>query len=170
MSKSSRYFLGFIRVLCAFSIIWYGIYFFWGEKFSITFSDSVFSAWFPQILVFLCAVSIYGLFILSIKSQQKKWQNILLFIGGFLLATLPFLIYHGYFQPQCGIWNKEVVKETPVYYNKLNKFETIKIIESHCKKTITIDTLYIKQVTPYFELQNPVSISKSENSNWIPIR
>lgn len=169
MRKFSRFFIQVIRFFCLVFIIWFCFYFFFGERFSVEFTDRVFASRFPQILVFLTAVSVYGLFIMEIKSRRKKWVNILLFIGGFIFALIPFVAYHGYFQYQCGIWNREIVKEKTLYINKLNKFESVKVIESVCEadgSKIQSDTVFSKQITRFFELNNPVKIEKSESGVW----
>src|SRR5690606_37930978 len=131
-------------------------------RFSIYFTDRIFASWFPQILVFLSAASIYLIFILEIKSSRKKWQNILLFIGGFFFALIPFLVYHGYFQYQCEFWNQEIKSEKTLYINSLNENETVKEVISTCKvdKPGKIDTVFSKQITPYFELNDEVKIKK----------
>lgn len=168
MGKTSTFFVRFFRILCLLIILWFLVYFFFGEQFSVVFKDRVFASYFPQILVFLTAASVYGLFILAIKSSYKKWQNILLFIGGFLFAITPFLAYHGYFQYQCGFWNDEVVSEKTIYVHKSDHSKSVKEIISNCKvdKPGKTDTVFSKQFTPYFELQNPVKIQKSENADW----
>lgn len=156
-------------VLCGIIISWFAVYFLRGEEFSLTFSDRVFASYFPQILVFATGVSIYLLFIFQIKSDFKWWKKLLLLIVGFLFATIPFLLYHGHFQYQNGFWNREILKSKNLYFNKLNSSETVKIIESKNQidsLKIEIDTLHSKQITPYFELQNPVKIVKSEKANW----
>ena len=173
MSKTSTFFVRFFRILCFLIILWFLVYFFFGERFSIYFTDRVFASYFPEILVFLTAASIYGLFILAIKSSYKKWQNILLFIGGFLFALTPFLAYHGYFQYQCDFWNQEIKEEKTIYFNSQNKFEIVKVIQSVCgtdNSEIKLDTVFSKQFTPYFEMQNPVKIQKVENADWTVVK
>ncbi len=157
-----------LKFLCLVFIAWFAVYFLLGERFSIYFTDRVFASWFPQILVFLSAASIYGIFILEIKSFRKKWQNIMLFFGGFLFALIPFITYHGYFQYQCEFWNYEIKSEKTLYINKLNQNETVKEVISTCKvdKPGKIDTVYSKQITPYFELNDEVKIKKAEKSDW----
>lgn len=164
-----RLFTNTLKFLCLVFIAWFAVYFLLGDRFSIYFTDRVFASWFPQILVFLSAASIYGIFILEIKSSRKKWQNILLFIGGFFFALIPFLTYHGYFQYQCNFWNNEIKSEKTLYFNKLNKFESVKVVEAVCKineSQIQSDTVFSKQITPYFELNDEVKIKKGENSEW----
>ncbi len=163
-----RLFTNTIKFLCIVFIAWFVVYFLFGERFSLEFTDRVFASWFPQILVFLAAASLYGLFILAIKSSRKKWQNILLFVGGFIFALLPFLAYHGYFQYQCNFWNHEIIQEKTLYINRVDKSETIKEVISSCKvdKPGKIDTVFSKQITQLFELQNPVKIQKAEKSDW----
>lgn len=155
--------------LCIGIIAWFFVYFLRGEEFSLTFTDRVFASHFPQILVFATGVSIYLLFILLIKSKYKWWKNLLILVLGFLFATMPFLLYHGYFQYQCGIWNRKIQKSANLYRNQSIPSEKIKIIESICKEHVQTDTIHSNQITPYFELINPIKIRKSEKTNWIPV-
>ncbi len=92
----------------------------------------------------------------------------MLFFGGFLFALIPFITYHGYFQYQCEFWNYEIKSEKTLYINKLNQNETVKEVISTCKvdKPGKIDTVYSKQITPYFELNDEVKIKKAEKSDW----
>ncbi len=168
MKKFYSFLFNTLKFLCVGFIVWFGVYFFFLERFSIDFTDRVFASWFPQILVFLTAASVYLLFVLSIKSSQKKWVNILLFLGGFILAMLPFLAYHGYFQYQCGIWNQEIRNEKTLYVNSLNKFESVKVIRSKCEfdNEEKMDTIVSKPFTQFFEFNNPVKIKKSEKASW----
>lgn len=162
-----------LKFLCLGFIVWFAVYFLLGDRFSIYFTDRVFASWFPQILVFLSAASIYALFILTIKSYRKKWQNILLFIGGFLFALTPFLAYHGYFQYQCNFWNYEIKSENTLYINNLNENETVKAVDRFCvinESEVKTDTVFSKQITPYFELNDEVRIKKAEKSDWTVYR
>ncbi len=172
MGKFYRILIKTLKFLCLALIVWFAVYFLFGERFSISFTDRVFASWFPQILVFLAAASIYGLFIFAIKSSRKKWQNILLFFGGFLFALIPFLAYHGYFQYQCNFWNYEIKSEKTLYINKLNQNEKVKEVVSTCKvdKPGKIDTVYSKQITEFFELNDEVKIRKSEKADWTVFR
>ena len=173
MGKFYRILINTLKFLCLVFIAWFAVYFLLGDRFSIYFTDRVFASWFPQILVFLSAASIYALFILAIKSSRKKWQNILLFMGGFLFALIPFVTYHGYFQYQCEFWNYEIKSDKTLYINKLNKNESVKVLNSFCKldKSDTkSDTVFSKQITPYFELNDEVKIKKSEKSDWTVFR
>lgn len=158
--------LKILTFICVLIIAWFFVYFLRGEEFSLTFTDRVFASYFPQILVFATGVSIYLLFIFQVKSKFKWWKKLLILVFGFLIATIPFLLYHGYFQYQCGFWNSKIETKKELYSNKLNPSETIKIQEKICHGKIQNDTIYSKQITPYFELQNPVKIEKGENSNW----
>lgn len=166
MGKIYRILIHILKFFCLVFIAWFAVYFLLGDRFSIYFTDRVFASWFPQILVFLAAASIYGIFILEIKSSRKKWQNILLFIGGFFFALIPFLTYHGYFQYQNGFWNKKNVQSEILYFNSSDDSETIKILEYQLNEESKSDTVFSKQITPYFEIQNPVKIEKGENSGW----
>ncbi|MGB7498746.1 MAG: hypothetical protein WA897_02515, partial [Moheibacter sp.] len=66
-----------LRILCGLFLIWYVLYFLFGDRLALRFSNREFASVFTQILVFAAAVSVYGLFILYIRSNQKKWINIL---------------------------------------------------------------------------------------------
>lgn len=173
MGKFYRILIITLKFLCLVFIAWFAVYFLLGDRFSIYFTDRVFASWFPQILVFLTAASIYALFILAIKSSRKKWQNILLFIGGFFFALIPFVTYHGYFQYQCEFWNDEIKSEKTLYINNLNQNETVKVVNSFCtneESEIKTDTVFSKKFTPYFELNDEVKIKKVEKSDWTVFR
>lgn len=173
MGKTTKFLMKILRFICVVFVIWFCLYFLFGERFSIAFTDRVFASYFPEILVFLTAASVYGLFILWINPSNKKWQNILLFIGGFLFALLPFLAYHGYFQYQCNFWNQEITKEKTIYYNTKNKFESIKVIESVCKTDdteIKSDTVLSKNLWNLIELNDGVKIQKAENADWTIVK
>ncbi len=173
MGKFYRISINTLKFLCLVFIAWFAVYFLLGDRFSIYFTDRGFASWFPQILVFLSAASIYGIFILEIKSSRKKWQNILLFIGGFFFALIPFVTYHGYFQYQCEVWNYEIKSEKTLYINNLNQNETVKVVNSICtneESEVKTDTVFSKQFTPYFELNDEVKIKKVEKSDWTVFR
>lgn len=148
-------------------IAWFFVYFLRGEELSLTFTDRVFASYFPQILVFATGVSIYLLFIFLVKSKFQWWKKLLILVIGFLFATIPFLLYHGYFQYQkCKFWNSETKTKKELYFNKLNQSETIKVQEKTCDDKVLNDTVYSKKVLNYFELIHPVKIEKSEKSDW----
>lgn len=168
MKKYNRILLNLLRFLCFVFIGWFFVYFFLGDQFSIRFVDREIAARLPQILVFLTAVSLYGLFILAIKSTRKKWQNIVLFMGGVLIASIPFLIYHGFFQYRCGIWNQSVTENKILYLNNRNTNESVHIIKSVCEadEIEKTDTIFTQKVLKYFELADEVKIRKGENTSW----
>lgn len=168
MKKFYRVLLKILTILCVIIIAWFFIYFLRGEEFSLTFTDRVFASYFPQILVFSTGVAIYLIFILQIKSKSKWWKNLLILVFGFLFSSIPFLLYHGYFQYQCGFWKKEITQAKNLYLNKANRSEEIRIIESVCNENTQTDTVFTQQVMPYFELVNPVKIQESKNSDWVP--
>jgi len=154
-------------VICAIIIVWFLVYFLRGEEFSLTFSDRVFASWFPQILVFTTGVSVYLLFILQVKSKFQWWKKLLILLLGFVFATIPFLLYHGYFQyQQCSFWNTELKSKKELYFNKVNEYETVKILEKKCDGKIQSDTVYSKKILTYFELIHSVKIEKAEKANW----
>lgn len=172
MNKFYRFAKRFLQVLSIAIIVWFCAYFLYGDQISLTFTDRKFASYFPQILVFLTAASIYGLFILGIKSKRNQWGNLLLFVGGLILALLPFIAYHGYFQYQCGFWNEELKKGKVLYSSEVSINEKIQIIHTNCKgkSEIKTDTVHIKKITPYFELINEVKLYPSEKSNWEKVK
>ena len=166
MKKFYKILQKILFVLCALIIVWFLVYFLRGEEFSLNFSDRIFATYFPQILVFATGVSVYFLFILQIKSKFQWWKKLLILVLGFICATIPFLLYHGYFQYQNGFWNKKNVQSKILYFNSSENSETIKIVEYQLNEESKSDTVFSKQILPYFEIQNPVKIEKGENSGW----
>lgn len=156
-----------LNVLCVLIIAWFFVYFFRGEEFSLNFTDRVFASYFPQILVFSAGVSVYLLFIFQVRSKFKWWKKLLILFIGFLFATIPFFLYHGYFQyRECSFWNSEIKTKKELYSNKLNKTETVKIQEKTCDGKTQNDTVYSKKILTYFELIHPAKIEKGEKSTW----
>lgn len=172
MNKFYRFVKRFLQVLSIAIIVWFCVYFLYGDQISLTFTVRKFASYFPQILVFLTAVSIYGLFILAIKSKQKKWVNFLLFFGGLILATLPFIAFHGYFQYQCGIWNQEISKGKTLFKSELDSNENIQVRKTKCSVTNLeqTDTVHVKEILPYFELVNDVKLISAEKSYWSVVK
>lgn len=139
-----------------------------GEKNGFLFSNRKYATIFIEILVFSTAVSIYGLFVLFIRNKRKKWINFLLFFGGLLFATLPFLAFHGYYQYQCNNWNSEIVSSEEILYNNYDTEETVKVIKTKCdfEDEIKTDTVFVKKQLLFFETHRRVNIIVVEKSNW----
>jgi len=158
-----------LRFLCGLFLIWYALYFLFGDSVALRFSKREFAAVFTQILVFAAAVSVYGLFILFIRSTQKKRINILLFIGGLIGGCLPLLLYHGYLQYSCGFWNMEQISEKTIFENTQNPDESVQLIRSKCKTgdLETVDTLYIKKTGTLLDWTADVNFEKSERGEWV---
>lgn len=158
-----------LKVLFSATILWFLVYFIWGEQLSLYFTSRSVAEVFPQILVFAASVSIYGLFILAIKNNRKKWVNLSLFLGGLLLASLPLLAYHGYFQYQCGFWNQKVQSTKKLFVHQKNPSETIQVLQTTCENTMEdkLDTIYSKKITPFLEVHHKVKIRPVENSDWM---
>ncbi|MDX9705155.1 MAG: hypothetical protein RBT46_05555 [Weeksellaceae bacterium] len=146
-------------------IVWFILYFSIGERFSIYFTDRTFASYFPYILVFSTAVSIYGIFILLIHSQRKKWINILLFTSGLLFASLPFLIYHGYFQHQCHFWNQKITESQPLFVSKIDDSEKISEIKIECitEQKEQTKIVFLKEFTPFFNWIQEIDIQNLDN-------
>src|SRR5690606_34250481 len=162
-----KLFVKILNIFCALIIVWFLVYFLRGEEFSLRFSDRIFASWFPQILVFTTGVSVYLLFILQVKSKFQWWKKLLILLLGFVFATIPFLLYHGYFQyQQCSFCNTDLKSKKELYFNKVNEYETVKILEKKCDGKIQSDTVYSKKILTYFELIHSVKIEKAEKANW----
>lgn len=168
MKKTSTILQRILTLVFVLLIVWYIAYFFWGEQTSVYFTDRVFASYFPHILVFSTAVSIYGLFVLLIRSQRKKWMNFLFFFLGLMFSSLPLLAYHGYFQYQDGFWNQKIENSKTLYINKLKNDESVKEFQfrNEINQEIKWDTVFSKAFTPYFELNQQVEIKVSEKGNW----
>lgn len=169
MKKQLKIPITVFRILCGLFLIWYALYFLVGDRTALRFSDRKSAEVFTHILVFSASVSVYGLFILFIRSNQKKWVNILLFIGGLIVGSFPLLLYHGYLQYRCGFWNSEQVSEKTIYENSQNQSETVRLIRSKCKTgdMETADTLYIKKMGTFLDWTADVNFEKSETGEWI---
>lgn len=156
------------RIVFVCILLWFCAYFIFGDQLALKFSNQTYSNAFVQILTFSAAVSVYGFFVLSIRAKQKKWLNVILFFGGLLLGCLPLLIYHGYLQYQCGFWNETTTEISTLYINTQNENESVKRLEKKCslKDEIKTDTVFVRKLNDYFELEQPVKIRKSEKGNW----
>lgn len=132
-------------------ILWFILYFSIGERFPIYFTDRTFASYFPYILVFSTAVSIYGICILLIHSKKRKWINIVLFVCGLAFSSLPFFAYHGFLQNQCSFWNEKVSISKKLFISKITPSEEINTIQIQCiyKEEITEKTVFQKKFTPF---------------------
>lgn len=158
-----------LRTICGLILVWFTIYFLYGNNFSIRFSKPEYAKSFTQILVFATAVAVYGLFILFIGSKRKRWVNIFLFFSGLIVGSIPLLYYHGYLQYRCGFWNIEQMDAKILYLNSKNSDESVQLIQSKCKldKEEKFDTLYVKKLNSFLEQVNHPIFVKSENGEWI---
>lgn len=95
-------------------------------------------------------------------------MNFLLFFGGLLLATFPFVVFHGYYQYQCSNWNSEIISAEEILYNNYDNEETVKAFKLKCEfdDEIKTDTLFVKNYLMFFELHRRVDIIEVEKSNW----
>lgn len=159
----------FIQFICLLIIVWFLVYFFAGDYSAFYFTDRTFASYFPSILSFTASAAIYGLFVSWIQAKRKKWKNVLLFVFGLLIGSLPLLAYHGYFQYQCGFWNQEILAVKQTYLNKVDASESVKDFKTQCKinRETQVETLFVKQFTPYFEFRNPVDVSTLNSTFWV---
>lgn len=156
-----------LTILFSIIIVWFVVYFLWGNQFAIYFKNRDAAEFFPHLLVFATGVSIYGLFILNIHSYKKRSFNILLFFLGLIFSSIPFLLYHGFLQYQNGFWNQRIEKTEILYISTSNEEESVKRLEfiNKVNSTEKIDTVFSKPFSPFFELNRQVNLKFSSEEN-----
>lgn len=169
MNKTLR---NIILSISVFFILWFIIYFFIGEYIDLEFSNPIFSKTFPKILTFLCAVSIYTLFLISIR-RAYGWSflNILQFFMGILFSLIPIFLFQFFSLNKCANWKVDKIYKKTLYQSKISSSETIKLIEVNCtearKKSIKVER--IVQITPLFISSSKIDTLKISNKNWMKL-
>ena len=153
MKKTFTLLQSILTVLFVGIIVWFLVYFLWGNDFALYFVNREMASLFPHILVFSTAVAIYGLFILQIQSQHKKSRNILFFFLGLIFSILPLVAFHAYFTFQNEFWNHQIIDSKTIFYNPINPKESVKEIRFENKQNSKhqIDTVYSRSFSPYFD-------------------
>ncbi|WP_313579459.1 hypothetical protein [Chishuiella sp.] len=166
MNKTLR---NIILSISIFFILWFIIYFYLGEYIDLEFSNPNFSKTFPKILTFLCAVSIYTLFLISIR-RAYGWSflNILKFIVGILFSLIPIFLFEFFSLSKCANWKIDKSYKKTLYESKISSSESIKLIELECKETNTISRKVerIMQITPLFISTSKIDTLKISDKNW----
>lgn len=158
-----------LMILCGLIIIWFVLYFWADRQIPIYFSVRCWAYTFTDILIFSTAASIYLLFILQINSSHKKSQNLLLIFLGLIFSILPLAMFHGYLYYQCQSWSMQRMKTEVIYRNQINPSQTIEVLNEICivNQSARIDTVWVKPITPYLQLEKPVNLSQATSSEWI---
>lgn len=150
-------------------ILWFLAYFLLGNYISLEFSNYQFALLFPKILTFATAVSIYGLLVLTIRSESGwSFGNIMKFMSGVILAFIPFVIFEYLSLDRCNFWETTKTYKGTLYHSKNSSAEKIVIIESVCKgsENVIRETKHTVGITPIFNTSSPIDTSKIKLSNW----
>ncbi len=165
----NKYLLTFLKTIFYLIIGWFLGYFIFGENISVEFSDYQFAQLFPKILTFATGVSIYFLFLLSIKkSDLFSTSNILKFIFGVILGLLPFLLFKYYSSvDNCQNWEVDKRVKSTLYLSTTSN-ESIKLIETYCPemKQTEVKTYRVLQISPIFNTIYPVDTTKIKRDYW----
>ncbi|WP_313374880.1 hypothetical protein [Chishuiella sp.] len=166
MNKTLR---NIILSLAIFFILWFIIYFFLGEYIDLEFADYNYTKAFPKVLTFLCAVSIYTLFLIPIK-KSKGWSflNILLFFVGILFSLIPIFLFQFFSLNKCANWKLDKRDKKTLYQSKMSSSETIKLIEFNCKEANkkNIKVKRVVEITPLFISSSDIDTLKISDKNW----
>ena len=166
MNKTLR---NIILIICTIFILWFIGYFLVGDFINLEFANHQFSHLFPKILTFLAAVSIYVLFLLSIK-KENGWSflNIMKFVLGIIIGLLPLCAFEYYNLSNCADWKLEKQDKKVLYQSKSSTSETIKLVEIICEKnkSKSLQVKRIMQITPLFITSSSIDTTKISTNSW----
>ena len=166
MNKTLR---NIILIICTIFILWFIGYFLVSDFINLEFANHQFSHLFPKILTFLAAVSIYVLFLLSIK-KGNGWSflNIMKFVLGIIIGLLPLCAFEYYNLSNCADWKLEKQDKKVLYQSKSSTSETIKLVEITCpeKNTKTVQVKRVMEITPLFITTSPIDTIKVSEKVW----
>lgn len=166
MNKTLR---NIILIICTIFILWFIGYFLIGDFISLEFANHEFAKLFPKILTFATAVSIYILFLLSIKKKSGwSFMNVMKFILGIIFSLLPLLAFEYYNIGSCTNWKVDKkIKET-LYKSNSSDSEKIVLFETFCPES-NLRTTQIKrivEITPLFITTSDFDVSKISDKSW----
>lgn len=158
-----------ILIICTIFIIWFIGYFLLGDFISLEFANHDFAKTFPKFLTFIAAVSVYVLFLLSIKKKDGwSFMNIMKFIFGIIFGFLPLLTFEYYSIGSCTNWKiDKTIKET-LYKSNTSDSEKIVLFETFCPES-NVKTTQVKrivEITPLFITISDFDISKISDKSW----
>jgi len=166
MNNRIRYITIIISILF---IAWFLLYFLIGNSISLEFSNTNFSKLFPKILTFLASVSVYVLFLLSIK-KSSGWSlfNVMKFVLGIVVALLPLLAFEYFSIDSCPTWKMNKKDKKIIYQSVSSTSETIRLVEIDCPSANkkTLKTKRVMQITPLFITSSEIDTLKISDKNW----
>lgn len=165
----NKRFLNITIVISIIFIVWFLLYFLIGNFISLEFSNSNFSSLFPKILTFIASVSVYILFLVSIK-KENGWSffNVMKFVLGIVVAFIPLLVFEYFSIDSCASWKVNKSDKKIIYQSVSSASETIRLIEVDCP-TANRKTLEVKRVmkiTPLFITSSEIDTLKISDKNW----
>ncbi len=166
MNKTLRY---IITTICIIFILWFLGYFLIGDFISLEFANNQVSIVFPKVLTFLAGVSIYVLFLLTIK-KENGWSflNIMKFILGIIIGLIPLCAFEYYSLSKCSDWKLEKKVKKTLYQSKSSASETIKLMEFHCPEnnSKTVKVKRVMEITPLFITTSEIDTAKISDKVW----
>ena len=166
MNKTLR---NIILIICTIFILWFIGYFLIGDFISLEFSNYEVSQLFPKILTFLAAVSIYVLFLLSIKKNEGwSFSNVMKVVLGIIVGLIPLFTFEYYSMNDCTDWKIEKINKKTLYQSKSSTSETIKLVEIICEenKSKSLQVKRIMQITPLFITSSSIDTTKISTNSW----
>ncbi|GEM52193.1 hypothetical protein HX001_12185 [Empedobacter brevis] len=166
MNKTLR---NIILIICTIFIIWFIGYFLIGDFISLEFANQQFSKLFPKILTFVAAVSIYIIFLVSIKKKEGwSFMNIMKFVFGIIIGLIPLLTFEYFSIGSCTDWKIDKKIKKTLYQSNSSNAETIVLLETYCPES-NLKTTQVKRVvkiTPLFITTSDIDISKISDKSW----
>ncbi|WP_413532703.1 hypothetical protein [Empedobacter brevis] len=166
MNKTLR---NIILIICTIFIIWFIGYFTIGDFIKLEFVNNHFSKLFPKILTFAAAVSIYTLFLLSIKKQHGwSFMNVMKFIFGIIIGLLPLLTFEYCSIGSCTSWKVDKTIKKTLYVSNSSDSEKIVLIETFCPESNlkTTQVKRIMEITPLFITTSEIDLNKISTKSW----
>jgi hypothetical protein len=166
MNKTLR---NIILIICTIFIIWFIGYFLIGDFISLEFANHDFAKLFPKLLTFAAAVSIYVLFLLSIKKKNGwSFMNVMKFIFGIIFGFLPLLTFEYYSIGSCTNWKIDKKIQKTLYKSNSSDSEKIVLIETFCPES-NLKTTQVKrivEITPLFITTSEIDLNKISDKSW----
>lgn len=159
-----------LKTILYLILIWFIIYFVFGEQISLEFSDYHFAQIFPKILTFSAGASIYLLILLTIK-KSKGWSfiNILKFFAGIMFAIIPFILFKYYSSvANCQEWEITKKNVKTLFVSTSSNSEKIKTIETYCQEMDKLDVknYRVMEITPFFNVVSEIDTAKINKKDW----
>lgn len=159
-----------LKTILYLILVWFIIYFVFGEQISLEFADYQFAHIFPKILTFAAGASIYLLILLTIK-KSKGWSivNILKFIAGIIFAFVPFLLFKYYSSvANCQDWEITKKNIATLYVSTTSNSEKIKSVETYCQEMdqLEVKSYRVAELTPLFNVVWEIDTANISPEKW----